>query len=155
MRSITETGSTGDLLGIKQSSNPRFSSGPTTKRPGWSLTGLNTDSLGRSHRAAGPKGRLKQVIDQTVYVSATPGPYELERTHGEVVEQVIRPTGLTDPVVEVRPTEGQIDDLLKEIKKHLKDFGINEVLATGKIKNLSGGQKSKLVMAAAMWSRPP
>lgn len=43
---------------------------------------------------------------------------------------------------------------IPEIKKHLKDFGINEVLATGKIKNLSGGQKSRLVMAAALWSKP-
>ncbi len=54
-------------------------------------------------------------LNQVIYVSATPGPYESERTE-QVVEQVIRPTGLTDPVVEVRPTEGQIDDLLKEIK---------------------------------------
>jgi excinuclease ABC subunit B len=54
-------------------------------------------------------------LSQAIYVSATPGPYEYE--HGQqVVEQVIRPTGLVDPHVEVRPTEGQIDDLLKEIK---------------------------------------
>ena len=54
-------------------------------------------------------------LNQVVYVSATPGPYEYE--HGEqVAEQVIRPTGLLDPVVEVRPTEGQVDDLLREIK---------------------------------------
>jgi excinuclease ABC subunit B len=54
-------------------------------------------------------------VNQAIYVSATPGPYEME--HGErVVEQVIRPTGLIDPVVEVRPTKGQIDDLLKEVR---------------------------------------
>lgn len=53
---------------------------------------------------------------QTIYVSATPGNFELERTGGEVVEQIIRPTGLLDPVVEVRPVKGQIDDLLEECR---------------------------------------
>ncbi|GAU09364.1 excinuclease ABC subunit UvrB [Desulfoplanes formicivorans] len=53
-------------------------------------------------------------IHQTVYVSATPGPWELERAQGLVVEQVIRPTGLLDPIVEVRPTQGQMDDLMSE-----------------------------------------
>ncbi len=56
-------------------------------------------------------------IRQTIYVSATPGPYELEKTEGEVIEQIIRPTGLLDPVVEVRPVKGQIDDLLEECRK--------------------------------------
>ncbi|MBU6243662.1 MAG: excinuclease ABC subunit UvrB [Actinomycetales bacterium] len=55
-------------------------------------------------------------IGQTVYLSATPGPYELSRVQGEVVEQVIRPTGLVDPLVVVKPTKGQIDDLMDEIK---------------------------------------
>src|ERR687885_414219 len=55
-------------------------------------------------------------IGQTIYVSATPGPYELNRTGGEVVEQIIRPTGLMDPLVEVRPVKGQIDDLLEECR---------------------------------------
>ena len=54
-------------------------------------------------------------IKQAIYVSATPGDYELERTHGEYVEQIIRPTGLLDPIIEVRPTNGQIDDLIGEI----------------------------------------
>src|ERR671912_1387768 len=54
---------------------------------------------------------------QTVYVSATPGPYELKQTEGEVIEQIIRPTGLLDPVVEVRPVKGQIDDLLEECRQ--------------------------------------
>jgi excinuclease ABC subunit B len=54
---------------------------------------------------------------QTVYVSATPGPYELNKTQGEVIEQIIRPTGLLDPVVEVRPVKGQIDDLLEECRQ--------------------------------------
>jgi len=55
-------------------------------------------------------------IGQTIYVSATPGPYELMRTEGEVIEQVIRPTGLLDPIVEIRPVKGQIDDLLEECR---------------------------------------
>src|SRR6187455_603089 len=56
-------------------------------------------------------------IGQTVYLSATPGPYELNRTGGEFVEQVIRPTGLVDPHVVVKPTKGQIDDLVHEIRQ--------------------------------------
>jgi excinuclease ABC subunit B len=55
-------------------------------------------------------------IGQTVYLSATPGPYELKRVAGDVVEQVIRPTGLIDPEVIVKPTKGQIDDLVDEIR---------------------------------------
>jgi excinuclease ABC subunit B len=55
-------------------------------------------------------------IGQTVYLSATPGPYEMTRTGGEFVEQVIRPTGLVDPKVVVKPTKGQIDDLVHEIR---------------------------------------
>ena len=60
---------------------------------------------------------FEKLINQTVYVSATPGPYEMEKTHGELVEQIIRPTGLLDPLVEVRPTENQIDDLIEEVHK--------------------------------------
>src|SRR5207302_10444116 len=56
-------------------------------------------------------------VKQTLYMSATPGPYELERCGGEVVEQVIRPTGLVDPVLHVKPARGQVPDLLVEIKK--------------------------------------
>jgi excinuclease ABC subunit B len=56
-------------------------------------------------------------IGQTVYLSATPGPYELSQSGGEFVEQVIRPTGLVDPKVVVKPTKGQIDDLIGEIRK--------------------------------------
>jgi excinuclease ABC subunit B len=55
-------------------------------------------------------------VNQAIYVSATPGPYELTKSAGVVVEQIIRPTGLTDPEVEVRPVKGQIDDLLHEIR---------------------------------------
>ncbi|MER7544235.1 excinuclease ABC subunit UvrB [Actinomadura sp.] len=56
-------------------------------------------------------------IGQTVYLSATPGPYELNRVKGDVVEQVIRPTGLIDPEIVVKPTKGQIDDLIHEIRE--------------------------------------
>ena len=59
-------------------------------------------------------------IHQTIYVSATPGPYELTKAAGVVVEQVIRPTGLVDPEVEIRPVKGQIDDLLAEIRERAK-----------------------------------
>ena len=55
-------------------------------------------------------------VDQAVYVSATPGPYELTKSGGVVVEQVIRPTGLIDPEVEIRPVKGQVDDLLEQIR---------------------------------------
>jgi excinuclease ABC subunit B len=62
------------------------------------------------------------LVGQTVYVSATPGNYEMEQTEGVVVEQVVRPTGLLDPPIEVRPVLNQIDDLLDEINKRvLKD----------------------------------
>jgi excinuclease ABC subunit B len=56
-------------------------------------------------------------VGQRIYVSATPAPWELERTGGVVVEQVVRPTGLLDPVIEIRPAQGQVDDLLGEIRK--------------------------------------
>jgi excinuclease ABC subunit B len=59
-------------------------------------------------------------VNQAIYVSATPGPYELTKSAGVVVEQIIRPTGLIDPEVEVRPVKGQIDDLLKEIRAREK-----------------------------------
>src|SRR6266403_1756537 len=60
---------------------------------------------------------FEKRANQLIYVSATPGPYELTKSGGVVVEQVIRPTGLTDPETEVRPVRGQIDDLLNEIRK--------------------------------------
>jgi excinuclease ABC subunit B len=63
---------------------------------------------------------FESLINQTVYVSATPGDYELEQTGGIVVEQVVRPTGLLEPPIEVRPSVNQIDDLLDEIDKRVK-----------------------------------
>jgi excinuclease ABC subunit B len=59
---------------------------------------------------------FEQRVNQAIYVSATPGPYELTKAAGVVVEQIIRPTGLIDPPVEIRPVKGQIDDLLHEIR---------------------------------------
>jgi excinuclease ABC subunit B len=59
-------------------------------------------------------------VNQAIYVSATPGPYELTKSAGVVVEQIIRPTGLVDPEVEVRPVKGQIDNLLQEIRERVK-----------------------------------
>ncbi len=62
---------------------------------------------------------FEKMVHQAIYVSATPGDYELEHVHGEVVEQIIRPTGLLDPLVEVRSSKGQIDDLVDEIKERI------------------------------------
>lgn len=59
---------------------------------------------------------FEQITDQTIYVSATPADYELQRSEGVIVEQVIRPTGLLDPIIEVRPSGNQVDDLLNEIE---------------------------------------
>ncbi|MDU2829914.1 MAG: excinuclease ABC subunit UvrB [Anaerococcus sp.] len=63
---------------------------------------------------------FEKLINQTVYVSATPGPYEMEKTGGKVVEQIIRPTGLLDPIIEVKPVENQIDDLIENIHKTIE-----------------------------------
>ena len=59
-------------------------------------------------------------VRQTIFVSATPGPYELAKAQGVVVEQIIRPTGLTDPPIDVRPVRGQVDDLLQEIRARVE-----------------------------------
>ncbi|MBK8701507.1 MAG: excinuclease ABC subunit UvrB [Saprospiraceae bacterium] len=62
---------------------------------------------------------FESVVNQVVYVSATPGDFELEKTEGVVVEQIVRPTGLLDPPIQVRPSLNQIDDLLEEIQKRI------------------------------------
>lgn len=78
---------------------------------------------------------FESLINQVVYVSATPGNYELEQTGGEIVEQIIRPTGLVDPPIEVRPSINQIDDLLEEIDERVRK---NErVLVTTLTKRMS------------------
>lgn len=63
---------------------------------------------------------FEALSNQIIYVSATPGDYELSKTEGEVVEQIIRPTGLLDPIIDVRPSANQIDDLLEEIDDRVK-----------------------------------
>src|ERR1700761_4091318 len=74
-------------------------------------------------------------VNQVLYVSATPGPYELTRAAGVVVEQIIRPTGLVDPQIDVRPIKGQVDDLLHEIRKRVE---LNErVLVTTLTKRMA------------------
>jgi excinuclease ABC subunit B len=74
-------------------------------------------------------------VNQVVYVSATPGPYELTKSAGVVVEQIIRPTGLIDPEVEIRPVKGQIDDLLHEIRDRVEKG--ERVLVTTLTKRMS------------------
>jgi excinuclease ABC subunit B len=74
-------------------------------------------------------------VNQVVYVSATPGPYELTKSAGVVVEQIIRPTGLVDPEVEIRPVKGQIDDLLHEIRDRVEKG--ERVLVTTLTKRMS------------------
>jgi excinuclease ABC subunit B len=64
---------------------------------------------------------FEQITNQLIYVSATPGDYELEKTEGLVAEQIVRPTGLLDPPIQVRPSINQIDDLLEEINKRIKE----------------------------------
>lgn len=63
---------------------------------------------------------FESLINQVIFTSATPGDFEIERSKGRVVEQVVRPTGLVDPKITVKPTEGQIDDLINEIKKRVE-----------------------------------
>jgi excinuclease ABC subunit B len=63
---------------------------------------------------------FESLVNQVIYVSATPGDYELEQTGGVIVEQVIRPTGLLDPPIEIRPSTNQIDDLLEEVTERIK-----------------------------------
>jgi excinuclease ABC subunit B len=77
---------------------------------------------------------FEAMVPQVVYVSATPGPYELEKTGGEVIEQVIRPTGLVDPEVEVRPASGQVPDLLERCRQVVENG--DRVLVTALTKRL-------------------
>jgi excinuclease ABC subunit B len=78
---------------------------------------------------------FENIIGQSIFLSATPGDYELEKTSGLIVEQVVRPTGLLDPPIEVRPTKNQIDDLLDEIAKQV-EMG-NRVLVTTLTKKMA------------------
>lgn len=78
---------------------------------------------------------FESLTNQTIYVSATPGDYELQQTEGVVVEQVIRPTGLLDPIIEVRPAINQVDDFLEEVDQTIKAGG--RILATTLTKRMS------------------
>jgi len=78
---------------------------------------------------------FERCTNQVIYVSATPGPYELEHTGGRVVEQIIRPTGLLDPVIEVQPAKGQVDHLLGEIREEIARGG--RVLVTTLTKRMA------------------
>jgi len=78
---------------------------------------------------------FEKTVNQALYVSATPGDYEVEKSKGEIVEQVIRPTGLLDPIVEVRPAGTQVDDLLTEIRKRVEKG--DRVLVTTLTKKLA------------------
>jgi excinuclease ABC subunit B len=78
---------------------------------------------------------FERAVNQVVYVSATPGSYELDHAGGEVVEQIIRPTGLTDPQVEVRPAKGQVDNLLGEVRMEIGKG--NRVLVTTLTKRMA------------------
>ncbi len=75
------------------------------------------------------------LTDQILYVSATPGPYELQHTQGQIAQQVIRPTGLVDPTVDVRPVKDQVDDLVEEIRKRMAND--ERVLVTTLTKKMS------------------
>lgn len=78
---------------------------------------------------------FERLAPQTIYVSATPGAYELEKSGGEIIDQVVRPTGLLDPEIEVRPVATQVDDLLSEIRKRVE---LNErVLVTTLTKRMA------------------
>ncbi len=76
-------------------------------------------------------------MHQVVYVSATPGPYELTKTSSAVIEQIIRPTGLIDPEVEVRPIRGQVDNLLHEKIRLRTEREAKRVLVTTLTKRMS------------------
>lgn len=78
---------------------------------------------------------FEERVNQAIYVSATPAEYELEHSKGEIAEQIIRPTGLLDPIIEVRPVENQIDDLIGEVNKQVEKG--NRVLVTTLTKKMA------------------
>ncbi|HEX9154764.1 MAG TPA: excinuclease ABC subunit UvrB [Nitrospira sp.] len=78
---------------------------------------------------------FERCINQVVYVSATPGPYELEHVNGEVIEQIIRPTGLLDPLIDVHPAKGQVDHLLGQVRAEVSGGG--RVLVTTLTKRMA------------------
>lgn len=93
---------------------------------------------------------FEALTNQTIYVSATPADFELERSGGVIVEQIIRPTGLLDPIIEVRPSENQIDDLLEEI--HLRVQREERTLITTLTKRMAEELQSFLAKAGVQCS---
>jgi hypothetical protein len=87
--------------------------------------------------------------DQMLFVSATPGPYELEQTKGEFVEQIIRPTGLLDPIIEVKNAKNQVDEMLVQAKKTIKEGG-RVLITTLTIKY--GRRSTGLIYSASLFS---
>ena len=79
---------------------------------------------------------FQQLARQVIYVSATPADYELQQSEGIVVEQVIRPTGLLDPIIEVRPSLNQVDDLMEEIQQRIEKD--ERILVTTLTKRMAG-----------------
>lgn len=67
---------------------------------------------------------FEDLIHQAIFVSATPGDYELDKVHHQVVEQIIRPTGLLEPIIEVRPIDGQVDDIIDEIHQRIEKMNV-------------------------------
>ena len=108
-------------------------------------------SVGHGLVEVGDKGYLIKIIEGRI-VSATPGQWELQRTHGVYADQVIRPTGLIDPVVEVRPVEKQVDDLLAEAKERARRK--ERVLVTTLTKRLSE-DLTQFLREAADFTRAP
>jgi excinuclease ABC subunit B len=78
---------------------------------------------------------FQERVRQVIYVSATPSDYEMKKSHGKIVEQIIRPTGLSDPLLDVKPAKNQVDDLLAEIQKRVK--GKERVLVTTLTKRMA------------------
>lgn len=97
---------------------------------------------------------FEEILPQAIYVSATPGDYELEKVDNQVVQQIIRPTGLLDPIVEVRPTKGQIDDLIDEIHDHVqkKERVLITTLTIRMAEDLSGYLKELGIKVAYLHS---
>ncbi len=89
---------------------------------------------------------FESLMNQVVFVSATPSPYELQQTEGKVVEQVIRPTGLVDPTITIKPTSGQIDDLIEQVRQHA--LRKERVLVTTLTKRMSEDLSRYLAEAA-------
>ncbi len=93
---------------------------------------------------------FEQITKQSIYVSATPADYELQRSEGVVVEQIIRPTGLLDPIIEIRPSLNQVDDLLNEIEKRIE---LNERILVTTLTKRMAEELNKYLLNLSIRSR--